>query len=87
MSSQRKKTSIDNFNQEATVVKINSPRSVEAMRRQGVISQDIASVDYATVVEEVRLAIRKESLSSPVVAPKIPGYVNKKDNQTEEKLI
>lgn len=58
------------------------------MRRQGVVAEELAKVDLNAVVEEVRSTLRKEYMSSPqVIAPKIPGYVNKRNDQTEEALI
>lgn len=59
------------------------------MRRKGIISSDLAKVDLATITEEVRQQLKRDLTNSPghAIAPKIPGHVNKRNDQTEETLI
>jgi hypothetical protein len=52
--STRKRTDINNFYTDEKCHRINSPRSVEAMRRKGVVFNELAPVDRAAVIEEVR---------------------------------
>jgi hypothetical protein len=50
----KRRTNIDNFNPDSLHVKINSPRSLEAMRRLGVVMEDLQRVNDEQVIYEVK---------------------------------
>lgn len=67
----KKIVSIENFNQDSNFVKLNSPRSVEACKRQGIVPEELTKVSRDQIEQEVREAT-KAKLGSP---QKIPGHV------------
>jgi len=50
----RKLVSIDNFNPDAAVIRFNSPRTLEACRRKGIIFEELARPDYNAIEMEVK---------------------------------
>ena len=81
----KKRFNIENFNTEAVHVRLNSPRSLEACRRQGIDPQELGAPDYAIIAAEVQG--QQKNASPNVKGIKIPGHVNKKQDDTTEKLI
>ena len=75
----RRNINIENFNQDAREVRLTSPRSIEACRRQGIYPGELAKVSYEKVDAEVKATLKKDArlISPNHGSPKIPGYVNK----------
>jgi len=78
----KKRVNIDNFNQDATTVKLTSPRSIEACRRQGIIFEELAKIPFEQVEAEVRQKMKDQKTLSPAIKPKIPGAVKSLGGET-----
>ena len=60
----KKIISIENFNRDSTFVKLNSPRTVEACRRQGIVPEELSKVSRERIEQEVKEST-KSKLGSP----------------------
>ena len=62
----KRNINIENFNHDAREVRLTSPRSIEACRRQGIYPAELTKVAYDLVEQEVKSSLKKDArLTSP----------------------